>query len=269
MLEWWDRICNGIFDALLGWLLGLSWTATLVVVAVVTGVILAVVRKIAADQDLLRRADEDRKTLKRLTREARRRGDKPAVRRMAATKSMIAMRALPQEGLPLLLVVLPIAMLATWCFNRLGYQPPAPGEKVEVVFYAPVSAVGEAMHLVPAEGLTADRWVQPIKLADVQGQPSGLARWAVAAEPRDEPYTLTFRFRGRTFQREHLVGGRTYSPPLVVDDDGELGAELKLREARPLGLVPGFGAFLPPWLVGYLILVIPLAVVIKRLLRIH
>jgi uncharacterized membrane protein (DUF106 family) len=268
--ELWYILCNGIFDLLLGWLLSLSWTATLVVVAVATGVILAVVRKLATDQDRLRRADEDKKTLKKRIREAKKRRDKDAVRRMRTTRSMIALRTFSQEGKPLLLAILPIAILATWCFNRLGYHPPAGGEEIEVVFYAPVSAVGEVMHLVPREGLTADRWVQPVTTAEVQGQPTGLATWIVRGEARPEPYRLTFRLRDRTFDKgKLLVGQPTYSPPLTTDEAGEIGAELKMRQAKFLGLIPGLGAFLPPWLVAYLILVIPLAVVIKRVLRIH
>ena len=270
MAETWDNFCNGIFDVLLGWLLGLSWTAALLTVAVGTGLILAVVRKFATDQDLLRRADEDKKTLKERIREAKEGRDKEAVRRMRNTKSMIALRTFPQEGKPLLLAVLPIALLATWCFNRLGYRPPKAGEKIEVVFYAPVSAVGEVMHLVPREGLSADRWVQPIALAEVQGAPSGLATWIVRGEARKEPYRLVFRLRDRTFDKgELLVGQSTYSPPLTTDETGEHGAELKMREAKFLGLVPGLGPFLPPWLVAYLLLVIPLAVVIKRVLRVY
>jgi len=161
-------------------------------------------------------------------------------------------------------------MLATWCFNRLGYHPPRAGEKVEVVFYAPVSAVGEVMHLVPAPGIAAASWVRPIELGDVQGQPSGLARWTIAAGAAGIPHTLTFRFRGTTFDRTRLlVGHRTYAPPLTHDDTGELGAEVKLRQARLLGIVPGLSAAFPPWLVAYLLLVIPLAVVVKRVLRVY
>ena len=269
MLQWWDSLCNGIFDAALGWLLGWSWTATLVVVAAATGVVLALVRRVATNQDLLRRADEDRRTLKRLAREARARGDREAVRRMRTTKSMVALRVMPQESLPLLLSILPIALLATWAFNRLGYLPPEGGEQVEVVFYAPVSAVGEAVHLVPEDGLSAGQWVRPIELGDVQGQPSGIARWTVSAPAREQPHRLTFRFRGTSFQRDLLVGRPTYAPPLVADETGEIGAETKLREARLLGLIPGLGEFFPPWLVAYLILVIPLAVVIKRVLKVY
>jgi uncharacterized membrane protein (DUF106 family) len=269
VLEWWDKLCNVVFDAALGWLLGLSWTATVAVVATATGVILALVRKIATNQDLLRRAAEDKKTLSALIRQAKKARDKDALHRHRTTKSMIAMRTFSQEGLPLLLAVLPIAMLATWCFNRLGYHPPEAGEKVEVVFYAPVSAAGEVMHLMPTPGVAADRWVQPITLAKVRGQDIGLARWQVVADARPQPHQLTFRFHGRTFEHDLLVGQRTYSAPLKVSETGDLGAELRLREARLLGIVPGLGAALPPWLVAYLLLVIPLAVVVKRVLRVY
>ena len=270
MFELWDKLCNTVFDVLLGWALGRSWTAALVVVALGTGVILAVVRKIATNQDLLRRAAADKKTLARLIRKAKKRRDKPAVKRMRATKSMIAARTFAQEGLPLLLAILPIAMLATWCFNRLSFHPPAAGEEVEVVFYAPVSAVGEVMHLVPTEGLAADRWIQPVMLGNVDGRPSGMARWLVRAQARPEPYPLRFRFRGATFDRGRLlVGQRTYCPPLAASDaTDEIGSEAKLREARLFGVVPGYGRVLPPWLVGYLLLVIPLAIAVKRALRV-
>ena len=266
----WDNFCNGVFDAALGWLLGLSWTATLVVVAVGTGAILALVRKIATDQDLLARADADKKTLKKRLREAKAARDAEAVRRIRTTKSMVALRTFSQEGKPLLLAVVPIAILATWCFNRLGYVPPAAGEEIEVVLYAPVSAVGEVAHLVPAEGLRADRWVQPVTMAEVQGTAGGLARWVVRAEGRTKPYQLVFRLRDRTFDRaELLVGQPTYSTPLTTDAAGEMGVELKMREAKLLDVVPGLGSLLPPWLIAYLVLVIPLAIVVKRVLRVY
>jgi uncharacterized membrane protein (DUF106 family) len=270
MLEMWDKFCNAVFDAALGWLLGLSWTATLIVVATATGLILALVRKFATNQDLLRRADADKATLSRLMKEAKKAGDKEAVRRYRTTKSMIALGTFTQEGKPLLLVILPIALLATWAFNRMGYLPPKAGEKVEVSFYAPVSAVGEVMHLVPQAGVTADRWVQPIRMGELRGVKTGVAQWTVAAEAGDHPYRLAFRFRDQTYDRATLlVGQRTYAPPASAEPSGTLGAHVGLREARLLGIVPGLGDFFPPWVVGYLILVIPLAVVLKRVLRVY
>jgi hypothetical protein len=270
MLELWDKLCNVIFDTALGWLLGLSWTATLIAVAAATGLILTLVRKFGTNQDLLRRADQDKKTIGRLMKEAKKAGDKEALRRYRTTKSMIALRTFPQEGKPLLMAILPIALLATWCFNHLGYQPPKGGEKVEVDYYAPVSAVGEVMHLVPQAGITADRWTQPIALTDVRGHKTGLARWTVAGLPSDRPYRLIFRFRDQTYDRAAmLVGQRTYIPPASTDSAGSQITSVNLRQAKLLGVVPGLGDYFPPWVVGYLILVIPLAVVLKRVLRVY
>lgn len=270
MLELWDKLCNAIFDTALGWLLGLSWTATLIVVATATGLILALVRKYATNQDLLRRADTDKATLSRLMKEAKKAGDKGALGRYRITKSQIALRTFPQEGKPLLLVIIPIALLATWAFARLGYLPPKGGEPVEVDYYAPLSAVGEVMHLVPQTGVTADRWTQPIRLGDIRGQKTGIARWSLRAEASDKPYRLTFRFRDQTFDRAAvLIGQRYYIPPVTTDAAGSQVTNVNLRPAKLLGIVPGLGDFFPPWVVGYLILVIPLAVVLKRVLRVY
>ena len=267
MLELWDIVCNGIFDPLLGWLLALSWTATLIVVALGTGLILAGIRKFTTNQDLLRRIADDKKRLKELVREAKSAGDKEAQKRMRQTVALVGLKALAQEGKPLLLTILPIAILATWCYNRLGYHPPRAGEPVQVAFYGPLSAVGETVTLLPQEHLSADGWVKLARQESVRGQPAAAATWTVRAAAGDKPYRLVFRWRDETFARgELLVGGRTCSPRFVTDEEGKLGCEVRLREARPLGIVPGWGETFPPWLVGYLALVIPAAVVIKRVL---
>lgn len=269
MLEQWDTICNAVFDGLLGWLLGLSWHATLLSVAMGTGLILALVRKFATNQDLLRRVDADKARLKQLKREAKLAGDKDALGRYKRTAAMVAMKAFAQEGRPLLLAVLPIAMLATWCYNRLGYFPPREREPVEVVFYGPVSAVGETVTLLPQDGLEADGWVRLAREEKIGAEPTAVARWNVRGTAGKQPYKLVFRWREETFDRgELLVGGRTYAPRIVADDAGRLGAEVRLREARPLNVLPGFGDAFPPWLIGYLVLVIPLAVGIKRVLKV-
>ncbi len=269
MLELWDKLCNAIFDGLLGWLLGLSWHATLLAVAACTGLLLALVRKYTTNQDLLRRVDADKVRLKELKREAKRAKDKEARLRYRQTTAMVAMKAFAQEGKPLLLAVLPIAILATWCYNRMGYFPPRDSEPVEVVFYGPVSAVGETVTLLPQDGLKAEGWVRLAREEKVADQPTAVARWKVSGAASRRPHKLVFRWRDETFDRgEILVGQKTYSPRIVSDDAGRLGAEVCLREARPLGIVPGFGDAFPAWLVGYLILVIPGAMVIKRLLRV-
>ena len=46
--------------------------------------------------------------------------------------------------------------------------------------------------------------------------------------------------------------------------------EIVLAEYQPFGIVPAWSAaMLPPWIVGYLILVIPVTIVLKPLLRVR
>jgi hypothetical protein len=190
---------------------------------------------------------------------------------------MVAVKQLKAEGWPLLASLLPIAMLATWGFHRLAYHPPRPGAAVEVVAYTPVSAVSAVgvMHVVPQDGLTADRWVQPIAEADYHGQKTGRAAWTITAPAGPitaEPLRLTFRYKDHSAVRELRVGQTTYAEPFVQHGE-ELQTELKMRPVKLLGLVPGVKwpggpEVLPPWVVGYLLIVVPFVFVLKRVARI-
>lgn len=269
MLDWWNRISLGLFDLLLGWLLGLPTDAALIVVAVGTAAILTFVRLFTTDQDLLARAAADRRRLKELIRDAKKRGDRDAVKRHRAVKAMIAMRTFPSEGKPLLASIVPIAMLATWAFARLAYDPPRAGEEVEVRLTTPISAAGEAAHVVPVEGLRADGWVKPVEAVTDCNPPHGLAAWRLRGAAADKPYRLIFRFRDESYSRDLLVGQRMYSDP-IADHGGLVTTEVRLRPRKLFNIVPGIPAIaFDPWLVGYLVLVIPSAVIVKRVFRIH
>jgi len=231
--------------------------------------ILTLVRRWTTDQDLLRRVAADKKRLGALLREARKRGDRDAVRRLRATKPRVAMKAFRQEGLPLAVSILPIAMLATWCLLRLDYHPPAAGEAVEVVAYTPLSAAGHVMHLVPQDGLESDGWVKAVEAVTDDGPPYGRASWTLRGAAAEAAHRLTFRCRDRTLYCDLIAGGRTYAPPVVDHGDGWV-TELRMRPVRLLGLVPGIEAVgFPPWLVAYLAIVIPVVVVLKRVARIY
>jgi hypothetical protein len=271
VLDAWNRISLGVLDVLLGWLLALPADVRLIIVAVGSGAILTLVRVLTTNQDLLRRAAADKKRLKELIRQAKRAGDKEAAKRYRMTRSLVALTAAKAEGLPLLASILPIAMLATWCFARLGFHPPRAGEELEVCLYAPISAAGEAVHLVPADGLRADGWVKEVQAVEDpnEGPPHGLAVWRVRAAAGEAPYRLAFRLKHRSYDRDLTVGRRTYADP-VVDHGGQVLTELKMRPIRLFGVVPGVAAiFLPPWLVAYILIVIPSVLLIKRALRIH
>ena len=128
MLEMLNRICLFITDPVLNWLLRLPTDVVVFIVAFATSVIIVLSRKWVTDQDWLRRADDDCRRQAELAKAAKRRGDKDAVRRHTMNAGLIRMRGLKFEGKPLLIAILPIALLATWCFNRLGFHPPKENE---------------------------------------------------------------------------------------------------------------------------------------------
>lgn len=274
---------NAINDALLvfldpvfGWLLHLPTDAALFVVAIGTSAILTLVRLFTTNQDLLRRCAADKKRLKVLKKEAKLAGDKEALKRYRATGGVIAGKTMAAEGKPLLASIIPIALLATWCFARLGFYPPQPDEELELRAYFPVSSVGQLAHVVPAEGLEAtNSWVQrvvedPIRNPD-GSVAAGLALWKFKAAGNENPYKLQIRHAGETQEKELLVGQRIYAPNLAFyENDSKITcAELKMREVKLFGFVPGIEAlFCPPWIVAYLLIAIPFVYILKWIFRI-
>ena len=138
----------------------------------------------------LHRAAADKKRLRDLIREAKRRKDRDAVRRHRATLGQIGLLTLGAELRPLLAAIGPIALLATWCALRLEFHPPRDGEPVKLAVYTPVSATDKLIHLVPEEGLTADGWIKRVEAVTDNGPPYGLASWELKAQASEEPYRL-------------------------------------------------------------------------------
>jgi uncharacterized membrane protein (DUF106 family) len=284
MLDWINNAVLALADPLLGWLLRLPADLALVLVAVGTGAIITFSRLFTTDQDLLRRCDQDKQRLKELIREAKRRKDKEAVNRYRSTRNMIGMMTMKQEGWPLLAAILPIAVLGTWCFQRLAFVPPQAGRPVPVKAYFPVSAVGELAHAVPQAGLRevsrdesggSGHWIQEI-VKDDPG-PDGLvssavATWQIQAEARPAPYALKIRYKTATAEKALLVGQPVYSPEVEFygDDQPITSVQLDMQPVRFLGLVPGIDwLYMPPWLVAYFLLAIPSVSLIKRVTGIY
>jgi len=222
-----------------------------------------------------------------LRREAKRNRDKEALGRYRATLQAIAMKTLKAEGKPLLASIVPIALIATWAFCRIGYLPVHEGEPIKLRLYSPLSAIGQWAHILPQPGLQADTgWIQEVRedrpaVADGESPSSsesvpaanGVAEWVLRAEKRPDPYPVSIRWKGRAITIELTVDGVHYvGPPQTPygEDPATEVVEVALAEYKPFGIVPGWSAaMLQPWIIGYLIIVIPLAVVLKPILRIH
>lgn len=253
MNDLWRDACCRLGDAVLGWLLWLPRDAALVLLAVLSALLAVGLRRLVTDQALLRRARQDQRRLKQLIREARLRRDEPARVRYRRTAGAVALLRASQEARTLLVSLLPLAMLMTWAAQRFHYLPPTPQEPVEFVAWLPSSAVGSVLHLVPRSGLHSQGgWVQGITPSQRGGSPRGTATWVLEAAAGGE-YLLTLRFRDRSFDHLVLIG-QSRCAPAGRTHGGDVETQLRLREYRPFGI--DAGAWLPPWLLGYVILLL-------------
>jgi len=273
MIESLTQLILRIMDALIGWLLAMPMDVALVVVALGTSAVLTFIRPWTTNQDLLHRIRDDRKVLKRRLKSAKRAKDKDETARVRAVQARLAMLAMKQEGKPLLVALVPVAMLAVWALARLGYHAPMPGAPVTLRVEYPVASVGDVVHVVPQDGLTAESgWIQRIvecPPAKKEGTPTGVATWTIKAARRETPYRVEIRHAGETAVVELLVDGRRYAPAVQSPGGDTLAAQQMLAPYHPFGFIPGIPwiAF-DPWLVGYLVLTVPFVFGLRALFKI-
>jgi uncharacterized membrane protein (DUF106 family) len=256
----------GVMDPVLGWLLVLPRDAAIVLVAVSTALVLVLARKLSTDQDLLRRCAADRKRLRELRRAARRAGDRAALARLGVTQGQVAIQAFAQEWKPMLLSLVPIALLAAWCWQRLEYLPPKAGEPVSFTAAFPISAAGQVAHLVPAEGLQAPQgWIRALTVDT--NTATARATWTLTGTRG--PHSVTLRCDHHTFTHPLLLGEREYQVRLLAHDPQGIRTAFLLQPARLFGIVPGLPALgLAPWLVAYLLVALAAYPGAKRLFRV-
>ncbi len=284
-----------IGDPFLSWMLYLPRDVALVLLAVMTGVIMTLIRRWTTNQDLLHRCKLDKMWLKARMADAKRRKDKETVKQIQMTNSQIALESFKAEGKPLLFSLLPIAILAMWAFARLGFVPPTPQDQVQMHLYFDVSEIDKLVHMLPNDKVTlhSDPIQQIGESRSLQGGlDGGMATWVIQGQPSDEPHVLRFRYQGEIVEVKYRADGQLYEPNVQMLNDHEkvLSAEFKLTEYRPAGVVPGVAWYpivpvskipllsmqdamlpiaLPAWLIGYLILVVPLALLLKPIMRVY
>ncbi|MBN1675877.1 MAG: hypothetical protein JXR37_32840 [Kiritimatiellae bacterium] len=258
-----------MMDAVLGWVLLLPRDLGLLVVAALTAALIVGLRRWTTDQSRLARFRADRRRLRMLLREARRRQDRDATRRCRVLLGRLGGRMLAAEFRPLLASVIPVALLAGWCFERLPFLPVVAGRPLEVRLYHPVTASGSFVHLVPADGLDAsDGWIRPFA-PDPAAPSAAVATWQLTPE-HDGLVELVFRARGRRLVHE-LPVGRRGPVRAVIRHEGPApcASQLVLTPRRLLGVVPGIPVLgIPPWLTGYLLLACGLVMAGKRVFRV-
>lgn len=257
-------------DLLLGWLLALPGDLALFAVALLTSLAVVLIRRITTDQELLGRCRADRKRLKTLLKEAKAAKDKAARDRYRRTDAAISLMMLRAELKPLLCALIPLGLLAAWCFERLEYLPPEPGQPVTVRFQCPRSAAGQLVHLVPAQGWQSEQgWIKRLA-PSASDDFSAEAAWTLTASTAG-PAMLRIRSQDQSFAHPMEVGSRRYAPVHVAHSpDGRLASSVELRQRKLFGVVPGWKfAGLAPWLVGYLLLTLPLVFACRAVLRVN
>lgn len=303
MLDLINNFITRIMDYVLFWILYLPRDLKLAIVAVMTGFTMTLIRKWTTDQEWLKRAWQDQQRLNQLKKQAKLAGDKEAKTRYVATETRIKVKSLKFEFKPLAYAVIPVALLATWCFGRLGFAPPQPGETVQVKMYLKASAIGSKLpHLAappgvqlkspPIQNVVKDSFPPPLGpwdkatdwLAaqvrrpfaawgmadkDPAARLEGVAVWDVQAEQPGE-YALQFRCDGKTYAKQFLVGGRTYAQAFDAHDGQPVqGIELVMKPLRLFDFVGSLTQWLPGWLVAYLLIAIPFMSISKRILRVY
>jgi uncharacterized membrane protein (DUF106 family) len=300
-----DKVSLQIMDPVLGWLLHLHRDVAMVMVASATAFVMVVVRKWVTDQNWLGRAHHDQARLDELVKIAKKAKDKEALARYKQTKNLIQMRSSKFELKPLLVVIVPVILLVTWCFGRFGFEPPRDGETVRVKLSVAKSDIGSLVHLAPVEGLSVKNgWVRTVE-KDVVAKPEaiwdqcnawlvdkvsrlfawmtrmppadpdalleGAAIWEVAGKSRTSPYPLNIVMDGRNYEAKLLVGQKRYSPELVLFSDGKVqSVSLLMRTRRPFGFIGALDWLLcPPWLVAYMLIAMPLFFLFKRILKVY
>jgi hypothetical protein len=262
-----------MLDVPLGSLLYLPRDLAILIVAIGTSLLLTIVRKWTTPQDRLRRGKADLKRLKQLRREAKRARDKEAVRRIRTTIGMIQVMRMKAEGLPLLVSIVPIALLACWAFARLDYYPPQKGDELTVEANYRLSSAGKLAHMVPPENVEVSRPIQVVRVDTATGA-NGIVKWTIRPTSERSDTRLIFRHDGQTVTHPLSVGGVKYAPAIQQHSGQESGkitaTMVQMERARFLGIVPGIPQIMfAPWLVAYLLIAMVFVPVLRHCLKIY
>ena len=269
MMEFTHAVAR-LLDYPLGWTLSLPREAAIAIVALLTSLVLTLVRKFTTNQDRLKRCKQDLARLKVLQREHRAVKDKQAVERTKSTSTTIKLIQMRAEGLGLLVSLLPIGALALWAVERLDYLPAKAGEELTLTAHFSPAAIESVAHLVPVDEVTLKSPAVQLVAADPENQEQGISTWKFVPDKPAERLELIVRHERQNAVYVASVGNRTYEPPRRDQQGGAiLATELDLRQAKFLGVVPGIPAIgLAPWLVAYLLLAIPLTPLVRYILRV-
>jgi len=263
----WQQILVEIGDTLLGWTLRLPRDLCLLIAALLFVVVLLVIRRLLGDSDALRQLSADKLRNRELTREAKVAGSREELQRLRGLRLRLSLQRLRLEFWPVLFGVVPALVILSWGSRRLEYLPLRVNEPFELQATFGVSAIGDPVHVVPDERLQcASTWIQIVEPSP-RSVSHGVASWVLRSDSVGEA-TLQIRHRASTLVHAIEVGTPRYREPTIRHEVGAR-THIVLNVYRPMGGVPGMNCLgLPAWLVGFLLLAIPLYFALRRMLRI-
>jgi len=185
---------------------------------------------------------------------------------------MLKIMGMKAEGMPVVISLLPIALLGCWGWSRLDCFSAQPDEPLAVRAYYPLSSVGKRTQLVVPEDADIELKDDPIRTVrlDPDGEVNGLAEWTIIPRAESESIKLAFRHLGQSAQHEISVGGNLYAAPLNLQEGKFMATETRLKQAKFLGILPGIPQImLPPWLVAYFLIAVPFVPITRKLLRVY
>ncbi|HEV56547.1 MAG TPA: hypothetical protein ENN87_03500 [Phycisphaerales bacterium] len=270
----WIDLCTTLLDPVLGPLTRWRPDAVIAIVALAVAALWVLIRRVLANQTLLRRATEDRKRLRALARLALAQGNMADVRRYRRTWRMIRRRTRRGRWSAGAVSLVLLGLGAGWCAGRLGYYAPAPGEPFEVRLAGPASAAGSIVHIVPVEGLSADGWIRKMELRPTAGEHGGTAAqavavWHLSGSAAETPYPLLLRRAEGTLRHALWVGVQGRLDPVVRHGEG-WRTQVMVEPVRLFGPVGPEAVWgVPGRLIGYALLVFVTAGLLRGLLRIR
>jgi len=260
MIAWLQQLAITLGDLLFGWTLTWGADIGLLIVSVLSAMLLIAIRYFSTPRDLLLRIRVDHRVLRRRIREAKKLGDTSRAKRMISIRQRMSLRGLKWE-LPSLLLALPIiGGLACWAGERLAYHPLRAGDELSLQFQAATSAESELVHIRPQHGMVTQQPIVELKIHEVASTKSASGSWQIQLGKSYEelPSEVVFVFRGQEFVHP-MTSLQTQHEGVITTSS--------LQPVCFFGLMPS-NWFLPPWMLAYLAITLPLAIVLRKLLRV-
>lgn len=265
-----------IGEWLLGWTDSLPADAAFLIVCLLSVASMLVTKSLFSDASIARGVHADLRRLRQLLRQARRQGDRPAVRRHRRNRVRVLLVRIQNEFKAIGVSLLLVSVLVVWSQRHLQHRSIAPGQPFRVVLQLPASFDAQLVHLVPQEGVKAeDGYVRQLRaspdarreslpIRTAKPLPEAIAEWQLAAEAGD--HELLFRTPQSSCRHRVVVGTRPTADSIRTEQPGVV-IETKFLPYQPWKVVPGVPVLdCPPWLSGYLLIVIPLYLLGSRVL---